>query len=82
MQEKRFHADEGDIAYWTSELTSDALLGIPAEKVKDDDDFSHKHPTVSTIPKLCPGAIIGLIAVLSFMIIAKYIRDFIFIGLG
>ena len=71
MQEKRFHADEGDIAYWTSELTSDALLGIPAEKVKDDDAFSRKHPAISNILNLCPGAIFGLIAVLSFMIIAN-----------
>lgn len=53
MQEKRFHADEDDIAYWASELTSDALLGIPAEKVKDDDVFSRMYPTVSTILKLC-----------------------------
>lgn len=54
-----------------SELTSDALLGIPAEKVKDDDAFSRKHPTISNILKLCSGAIFDLIAVLSFMIIAN-----------
>lgn len=82
MQEKRFHADEGDIAYWAFELTSDALPGIPAEKVKDHDAFSRKHPAISTILKLCSGAILGLIAVLIFIIIAKYIRDIIFIGLG
>lgn len=72
----------GRYTYWAFELTSDALLGIPAEKVKDDDAFSRKHPAISTILKLCPGAVFGLIAVLSFIIIAKYIRDFIFIGLG
>lgn len=56
--------------------------GIPAEEVKDDDAFSRKHPVISTILKLCSGAVFGLIAVLIFAIIAKYIRDFIFIGIG
>lgn len=61
----------GRYSLLASELTSDALLGIPAEKVKDDDAFSRKHPAISNILNLCPGAIFGLIAVLSFMIIAN-----------
>lgn len=61
----------GRYSLLASELTSDALLGISAEIVKGDDAFSRKHPAISNILKLCSGAIFGLIAVLSFMIIAN-----------
>lgn len=52
--------------------------GLPLEKARDDQALSRKHPVVSTLLKALSGAIFGLVAIIIFTIIAKYIRDFIF----
>lgn len=56
--------------------------GIPADEARDNAAFGRKHPFISTIAKVCSGAVFGFIAIMIFVIIAKYIRDFILYGLG
>lgn len=56
--------------------------GISADDVKDAGALSRKHPVVASALKVLSGAIFGLVAALIFTIIAKYIRDFIFMGLS
>lgn len=54
--------------------------GIPADEARDENALSRKHPIVSSIFKVCSGALFALIAIVIFEIIAKLIRDFIFLG--
>lgn len=54
--------------------------GIPADEARDENALGRKHPIVSSIFKVCSGALFALIAIVIFEIIAKYIRDFIFLG--
>ncbi len=54
--------------------------GIPADEARDENALSRKHPVVSAILKVCSGALFSLIAIVIFEIVAKYIRDFIFLG--
>ncbi len=56
--------------------------GIPADEARDDSAFGRKHPVASIVAKVCSGAIFGFVAMMVVTIIAKYIRDFIFYGLG
>lgn len=56
--------------------------GLPADEIRDSAAFGRKHPFLSIIAKVCSGAVFGFIAIMVFVIIAKYIRDFIFYGLG
>ena len=56
--------------------------GIPADEARDDSAFGRKHPVASIVAKVCSGAIFGLVAMMVVTIIAKYIRDFVFYGLG
>lgn len=72
----------GRYSLLASELTSDALLGIPAEKVKDDDAFSRKHPGYLKHLESLPGCNIRPHCRSELHDHSEYIRDFIFIGLG
>lgn len=54
--------------------------GISADEARDENALSRKHPVVSSIFKVCSGALFALIAIVIFEIIAKLIRDFIFLG--
>lgn len=56
--------------------------GMSMDQTRDENAFSRKHSIVSTIFKICSGAIFGIIAVLIFVITAKYIRDLIFMILS
>lgn len=55
--------------------------GIPIDQAKKENTFGRKHPIISILMKVCAGAIFGLVAIIAFTIIAKYIRDFILIVL-
>lgn len=54
--------------------------GVPADEIRDSEAFSCKHPVAANILKLCSGAAFALIAVVIFEIIAKTIRNLIFLG--
>lgn len=56
--------------------------GVPADEARDDSAFGRKHPVASIVAKVCSGAIFGFTAMMVVTIIAKYIRDFVFYGLG
>ena len=56
--------------------------GVPADEARSSNSLGRKHPVVSAAAKFISGAVFGLVAILVFTIIAKYIRDFIFLGLS
>lgn len=54
--------------------------GVPASEIRDYGALSRRHPIASNVLKICSGAVFALIAIVLFEIIAKCIRDFIFLG--
>lgn len=57
------------------------VQGKSPEEVRDDGSFARKHPIASVVSKVCFGAIAALVFVVLFNIIAKTIRDIIFMNM-